>query len=89
MVRGSVERVHAVCAGRNMSCSPSFMSTELRECRLCPRTPGRPYERFWRSTSADQHTMLLNTSLNIKGQPMVNDAQDAEEFEARYRVRVF
>jgi carbamoyltransferase len=33
--------------------------------------------------------MLLNTSLNIKGQPMVNDAQDAKEFEARYRIRVF
>ena len=33
--------------------------------------------------------MLLNTSLNIKGQPMVNDAEDARAFERQYRIRVF
>ena len=33
--------------------------------------------------------MLLNTSLNIKGQPMVNDLKDAQEFEHRYNVKVF
>jgi carbamoyltransferase len=33
--------------------------------------------------------MLLNTSLNIKGQPMVNDNRDAWHFERRYQVRVF
>ena len=33
--------------------------------------------------------MLLNTSLNIKGQPIVNDEQDAREFEQYYNVRVF
>lgn len=33
--------------------------------------------------------MLLNTSLNIKGQPMVNDLEDAQEFEHRYNVKVF
>ena len=32
--------------------------------------------------------MLLNTSLNIKGKPMVNTLQDAKEFEGRYHVRV-
>ena len=32
--------------------------------------------------------MLLNTSLNIKGKPMVNTLQDAKEFEGRYNVRV-
>ena len=31
---------------------------------------------------------LLNTSLNIKGQPMVNDAQDAKAFEKEYGVQV-
>jgi|TARA_B100000085_G_scaffold181049_1_gene165275 carbamoyltransferase len=31
---------------------------------------------------------LLNTSLNIKGQPMVNDAQDAKAFEKEYGVEV-
>lgn len=33
--------------------------------------------------------MLLNTSLNIKGQPMVNDHQDSRAWEERYCVRVF
>jgi carbamoyltransferase len=33
--------------------------------------------------------MLLNTSLNIKGQPMVNDHADAKNFERHYGVKVF
>lgn len=33
--------------------------------------------------------MLLNTSLNIKGEPMVNDRSDADRFERYYNVRVF
>ena len=33
--------------------------------------------------------MLLNTSLNIKGQPIVNTVEDAVEFEKYYRVKVF
>ena len=32
--------------------------------------------------------MLLNTSLNIRGEPMVNDRQDADRFEQLYGVRV-
>jgi carbamoyltransferase len=32
--------------------------------------------------------MLLNTSLNIKGEPMVNDRSDADRFESRYGVKV-
>jgi carbamoyltransferase len=32
--------------------------------------------------------MLLNTSLNIRGEPMVNDRQDADRFEQQYGVRV-
>jgi len=32
--------------------------------------------------------MLLNTSLNIRGEPMVNDRQDADRFERLYDVRV-
>jgi carbamoyltransferase len=32
--------------------------------------------------------MLLNTSLNIKGEPMVNDRADADRFEQRYGVKV-
>jgi len=33
--------------------------------------------------------MLLNTSLNIRGEPMVNDRADADRFEKEYNVRVF
>jgi carbamoyltransferase len=33
--------------------------------------------------------MLLNTSLNIRGRPMVNDEHDAELFEEKYGVKVF
>ena len=33
--------------------------------------------------------MLLNTSLNIKGQPIVNDQSDARAFEQKYNVKVF
>ena len=32
--------------------------------------------------------MLLNTSLNIKGEPMVNTRADADRFEKRYGVKV-
>ncbi len=32
--------------------------------------------------------MLLNTSLNIKGEPIVNDMKDAERFQTKYNVRV-
>jgi len=33
--------------------------------------------------------MLLNTSLNIKGEPMVNDRKDADRFEKLYKIKVF
>lgn len=33
--------------------------------------------------------MLLNTSLNIKGEPMVNNISDAVRFQSKYNVKVF
>lgn len=33
--------------------------------------------------------MLLNTSLNIRGEPMVNDRADADRFEQLYGVKVY
>jgi carbamoyltransferase len=33
--------------------------------------------------------MLLNTSLNIRGEPMVNDRSDADRFEMLYGVTVY
>ena len=32
--------------------------------------------------------MLLNTSLNVRGEPMVNDRADADRFETLYGVKV-
>jgi carbamoyltransferase len=51
---------------------------------------GSPFRRllelWYQSTGCP---MLLNTSLNIKGLPMVNDHADAERFERQYGIRVF
>ena len=33
--------------------------------------------------------MLLNTSLNIKGEPMVDDRADADRFQQKYNVKVY
>ena len=33
--------------------------------------------------------LLLNTSLNIRGEPIVNDRTDADRFEQQYAVKVF
>ncbi len=33
--------------------------------------------------------MLVNTSLNIKGQPIVNDINDSQEFSKHYGIKVF
>jgi carbamoyltransferase len=33
--------------------------------------------------------MLLNTSLNIKGEPLVNTWKDAEHFGTQWGVKIF
>ena len=33
--------------------------------------------------------MLLNTSLNIKGEPLVNTKNDAREFERKHKIKVY
>ena len=43
-------------------------------------------ERWYEETGCP---ILLNTSLNIKGKPIVNTVEDAQEFEAHYGVKVF
>lgn len=43
-------------------------------------------EEFYELTGVP---MLLNTSLNIKGQPIVDTERDAEDFEKEYKVKVF
>ena len=51
---------------------------------------GSPFRRLlelW--YAATGCPMLLNTSLNIKGKPMVNNHVDARNFESHYGVKVF
>jgi carbamoyltransferase len=43
-------------------------------------------EAWYRATGCP---MLLNTSLNIRGEPMVNDRADADRFEQLYGIKVF
>ena len=43
-------------------------------------------ERWYEETGCP---ILLNTSLNIKGKPMVNTVEDAQAFEKHYGVKVF
>jgi carbamoyltransferase len=43
-------------------------------------------KEFYKETGCP---MILNTSLNIKGQPIVNDENDAKEFENKYGVKVY
>jgi carbamoyltransferase len=45
----------------------------------------RLLERWYEETGCP---MLLNTSLNIKGKPMVNDLTDAQEFAIMYKTKV-
>jgi len=43
-------------------------------------------KEFYKETGCP---MVLNTSLNIKGQPIVNDEKDAKDFTKKYGVKVF
>lgn len=46
----------------------------------------RLLEAWYKATGCP---MLLNTSLNIRGEPMVNDRADADRFEKLYGVKVY
>lgn len=43
-------------------------------------------KEFYKKTGCP---MLLNTSLNIKGKPIVNDTYDKKEFERKYNIKVY
>jgi carbamoyltransferase len=51
----------------------------------CPSGIRQLLEKWYVMTGCP---MLLNTSLNIRGEPMVNDRADADRFEQLYRVKV-
>ena len=43
-------------------------------------------KEFYKETGCP---MVLNTSLNIKGMPIVNDEKQAKDFTDKYGVKVF
>jgi carbamoyltransferase len=43
-------------------------------------------KEFYKKTGCP---ILINTSLNIKGQPIVNDEQDAIAFSQKYNLPVY
>lgn len=52
----------------------------------CPSIFRKVIEEYYQRTGIP---MLLNTSLNIRGRPMVNDEHDAELWQQKYGVKVF
>jgi carbamoyltransferase len=42
-------------------------------------------EKFYKKTGVP---VLLNTSLNIKGQPLLNDENDIKKWEAQYKTKI-
>lgn len=52
----------------------------------CPSIFRKIIEEYYARTGIP---MLLNTSLNIRGRPMVNDEKDARLWEQQYKVKVF
>jgi carbamoyltransferase len=52
----------------------------------CPSIFRKVIEEYYERTGIP---MLLNTSLNIRGRPMVNDEHDAELWQQKYGVKVF
>lgn len=47
------------------------------------------YELLYKFKEKTGCPMLVNTSLNIKGQPIVNDVNDAKDFSKYYGIKVF
>ena len=57
---------------------------------VMPNTQGTGFRKLleaWKEETGCP--ILLNTSLNIKGKPMVNDLTDAQEFATMYKTKVF
>jgi carbamoyltransferase len=42
-------------------------------------------EKFYKETGVP---VLLNTSLNIKGQPLLNDEHDIKNWENQYKTKI-
>ena len=60
-----------------------FLASSFIECQV---TLNRELLEKWYVMTGCP--MLLNTSLNIRGEPMVNDRKDADRFEKLYNIPV-
>lgn len=79
-----------ICVARYPNLYPAIVHIDgTSRVQTVPRD-GSPFrkllELWYEKTSCP---MLLNTSLNIKGQPMVNNQADAERWTKTYGVQVF
>ena len=71
-----------------------FSSIVHKDCTSRVQTVGKEKGSGFRALLLEWHRktkcpMLLNTSLNVRGEPMVNDEKDAERFAKAYNVPVF
>lgn len=85
---GSYMQYTAVCKDLGLPAITHGDGTSRVQTVSKQDNPGfrRLLERWYEETGCP---VLLNTSLNIKGQPMVNNLTDAAEFAKHYRVKVY
>ena len=91
MPSGSNSRyMQHICVARYPNLYPAIVHVDgTSRVQTVPRD-GSPFRRLlelWYERTSSP--MLLNTSLNIKGQPMVNDQADADRWMETYGVQVF
>jgi carbamoyltransferase len=81
--------MQSVCYCRNPELFPAIVHIDgTSRVQTVPKDGSgirRVLEKWFSITGCP---MLLNTSLNIRGEPMVNDRNDAIRFEERYNVKV-
>ena len=83
---GKAEFGPRALGNRSLLCDPRTAENKDRVNDIKKRQKFRPFAPSILSEHADNY--LLNTSLNIKGQPMVNDSADAKAFAEEYGVEV-
>ena len=87
---GSSPYMQMVARCRNPELFPAIVHYDGTSRVQTDEADGSPFrqllELWYKRTGCP---MLLNTSLNIRGQPMVNNINDVLEWEKKYNVRVF
>ena len=69
---------------------PAIVHTDMTSRLQTVPNNGSPFRKLLEEWYAKTNCpILLNTSLNIKGEPIVNDAEDANNWSKKYNVKVF